>query len=68
MGLTERYVCISNFWENAVLDDFQKHFHANILAFLQGLYLALSAFKDYIKSLTIGLGLGKNNVTAKKDN
>ena len=32
----------------------------------QGLYLASSAFKDYTKSLTIVLGLGKNNIAAKK--
>ena len=43
MGLTERHVCIWNFWENLlfccvsclfekVLHDFQKNFHANVLA------------------------------------
>jgi len=33
---------------------------------LHGPYLASSAFKDYTKSLTIVLGLGKNHVPAKK--
>jgi len=36
--------------------------------FLQVQYLASSAFKGYTKSLTIVLGLGKNNVAAKKLN
>jgi len=31
----------------------------------QGLYLASSAFKDYTKSLTIVLGLGKNMLQQK---
>jgi len=76
MGLRERYVCIRNFWENLlfrcvscrfgkVLDDFQKNFHANASAFFQGLYLASSAFKDYTKSLTIILGLGKTMLWQK---
>jgi len=43
-----------------------KKISCHRLAFLQGLYLASSAFKDYTKSLTIVVGLGKNNVPAKK--
>jgi len=43
-----------------------KKFLTTVLDFLQGLYLASSAFKDCTKSLTIVLGLGKNNVPAKK--
>jgi len=77
MGLTERYVCILNFWENPlfcfvsclfgnVLDDFQNKLHANVLAFLQGLYLVSSAFKDYTKSLIIVLGLEKKQCCGKK--
>jgi len=30
--------------------------------------MASGTFKDYSKSLTIGSGLGKNNVAAKKAN
>jgi len=43
-----------------------KKISCHRLFFLQGLYLASSAFKDYTKSLTIVVGLGKNNVPAKK--
>ena len=49
-----------------VVDDFQKTFHSNVLAFLQGLYLASSAFKDYTKSLTIVLGLRKKQCWDKQ--
>jgi len=51
-----------------VLDDFQKKISCHHFSFLQGLYLASSAFKDNTKSLIIVLGLGKNNVAAKKGN
>jgi len=57
-------LCFLQFWESSWW--FSKKFLATVLAFLQGLYLASSAFKDYTKSLTIVLGLGKNNVPAKK--
>ena len=50
--------CKSSWW-------FSKKFLATVLAFLQGLYLASSAFKDYTKSLTIVLGLGKNMLQQK---
>ena len=43
-----------------------KKIISTVLAFLQGLYLASSAFRDYTKSLTIISGLGKNNVATKK--
>jgi len=43
----------------ALFHAFLEKFFVNILAFLQGLYLASSTFKDYTKSFTIGLGLGK---------
>jgi len=39
---------------------------ATVLAFLQGLYLASSAFKYYAKSLIIVLGLGKKTLRQKK--
>jgi len=59
------FLCFLPFWETPWW--FSKKFLATVLAFLQGLYLASSAFKDYTKSLlTIVLGLGKNNVPAKK--
>ena len=58
------FLCFLPFWESYWW--FSKKFLATVLAFLQELYLASSAFKDYTKSLTIVLGLGKNNVPAKK--
>ena len=57
-------LCFLPFWESSWW--LSKNLHANVLAFLQGLYLASSAFKDYTKSLTIVLGLAKSNVAAKK--
>ena len=74
IGLTASYICTWNFWENPLFSFpflesswwFSKKFLATVLAFLQGLYLASSAFKDYTKSFTIVSGLGKNNVAAKK--
>jgi len=77
IGLTASYVCtwpllrksafllcFLPFWESSWW--FSKKFLPIGLAFLQGLYLVSSAFKDSTKSLTIVLGLGKNNVAAKK--
>jgi len=56
-------LCFLPFWK--VPNDFHKNFHANVLTFLQGLYLASSAFKSYTKD-TIVLRLGKNNVAVKE--
>jgi len=53
------FFCFVSCFLGKVLDDFQTNFHTNILAFLQGLYLVSTAFKDYNKSLTIVLELGK---------
>ena len=58
-------LCFLLFWESSW---FSKKFLATVLAFLQGLYLASSAFKYYTKSVSIVLGLGKNNVAVKKAN
>ena len=58
-------LCFLLFWESSW---FSKKLLATVLAFLQGLYLASSAFKYYTKSLSIVLGLGKNNVAVKKAN
>jgi len=58
------FLCVLPIWESSWR--LKKQFLATVLAFLQGLYLASSAFKDYTKSLTIVLGLGKNNIAAKK--
>jgi len=46
-----------------VLDDFHTKIHANVLVFLQVLYLASTTFKDYT---TIVLGLGKKQCWGKK--
>jgi len=56
--------CFLPFWESSWW--FSKKFIATVLVFLQGIYLASSAFKDYTKPHAIVLGLGKNNVAAKK--
>jgi len=76
VGLTASYICIRNFLENPFFALFLaflgkilmilKKIISTVLAFLQGLYLASSAFRDYTKSLTIISGLGKNNVATKK--
>jgi len=57
-------LCFLPFWESSWW--FSKKFLATVFAFLQGLYLASSAFKDYTKSHAIVLELAKNNVAAKK--
>ena len=57
-------LCFLPFWERFWWCI--KKFLVAILAFLQWLYLASSAFKDYTKSHAIVSGLGKNNIAAKK--
>ena len=59
-------LCFLPFWVSSWL--FSKNFLATVLAFLQGPNLALSAFKDYTKSLTIVLGWGKTMLRQKKAN